>query len=178
MNKPLTVLLIAFPLIVLVGCGDISSQEAPTSNNAAVDRPKADQPAREPTQIEQSNGHLGYVPVYSEIRTAIGTKLLGVNVSVRNIDLEQSLILNSVRYYDNEGKLLTEYLDSPRQVAPLATVTFVVAQLDKEGGLGANFLIDWESAEPIAEPIIEAIMVGVAGTQALAFTSDGRTIED
>jgi hypothetical protein len=57
-------------------------------------------------------------------------------------------------------------------------VTFVVAQLDKEGGLGANFLIDWESAEPIAEPIIEAIMVGVAGTQALAFTSDGRTIED
>jgi hypothetical protein len=68
MNKPLTVLLIAFPLIVLVGCGDISSQEAPTSNNAAVDRPKADQPARVPTQIEQSNGHLVYVPVYSEIQ--------------------------------------------------------------------------------------------------------------
>ena len=178
MNKTLTILLITFSLIVLVGCDDVSNQEAPTSNTTAVDRPKTDQPAREPTQNEQSNGHLVYVPVYSEIRTAIGTKLLGINVSVRNIDLDQSLILNSVRYYDNEGKLLTEYLDSPRQIAPLATLTFVVAQLDKEGGLGANFLIDWESAEPIAEPIIEAIMVGIAGTQALAFTSGGRIIEN
>lgn len=118
-----------------------------------------------------------YVPVYSNIYwgTAHRTAELTSTVSVRNVDEAHPLIIESVSYYDSEGAKVQDYITSPALLGPLATVDFVVPQLDSSGGAGANFLIRWASTETeFDEPLIEAVMVGQIGTVGISFTSRGQ----
>ena len=41
---------------------------------------------------------------------------------------------------------------------------------------GANFVVDWAAAGEIAEPAVEALMVGSVGAGHYAFISQGRPI--
>ena len=45
------------------------------------------------------------------------------------------------------------------------------------GGTGANFVVDWAATGEIAEPAVEALMVGGVGTAHYAFISQGRPIK-
>ena len=49
-------------------------------------------------------------------------------------------------------------------------------QKDTAGGPGAKFLVSWEGPAGIDEPIVEAVMVGLAGNIGLAFTTSGRAL--
>lgn len=119
-----------------------------------------------------------YVPVYSSIHWGKLNAIteLSATVSIRNADASQPLILASVAYYDSLGNRIQQYLDGVMQLDPLATVEFVIERRDTRGGSGANFVVDWGSPGPIAEPVMEAIMLGQVGNVGISFVSIGRPI--
>jgi Protein of unknown function (DUF3124) len=125
-----------------------------------------------------------YVPVYSSIYLGLNTKKTMVNlaatVSVRNVSSRHPIALDVVRYYDSADKPVRDYIKGPAELAPLATVEFVIQGGDATGGPGANFLIHWKGAEDVDDPIVEAVMVGESGNgnAGLSFTSAGRSVSE
>jgi hypothetical protein len=59
----------------------------------------------------------------------------------------------------------------------MQTVSFVVDLADKRGGAGANFVVEWVGEQGVRSPVVEAVMVNVSLSNAMAFTSDGRVVE-
>ena len=126
-----------------------------------------------------SSGQLLYVPVYSHIYTGDKERPfnLAVTLSIRNTDTKGALRLTAVDYYDTEGKLVRSYLDAPRELGPLASIRYVVAEKDVKGGSGANFIVRWESAAPVNAPVVESVMIGAQSGQGISFTSQAREIQ-
>ena len=123
---------------------------------------------------EVASGQTVYVPVYSHIYTRGGVEqLLEVTLSIRNADLENAIVVESIRYYDTEGNELKEYLKAPIRLRPLASTDFLVEQRDDSGGAGANFLVDWVAEDVVTEPIIETVMVSSEGNRSFAFVRPG-----
>ena len=120
-----------------------------------------------------------YVPAYSQIYVLDVNRSmnLAITLSIRNTDPNHPIVIESVRYYNSAGEQVKEYLDSPQQLAPMATTDFVVAEYDREGGTGANFVVEWGAEQAVFEPIVEAVMVS-AGTQGISFTSRGAVISE
>lgn len=126
----------------------------------------------------QSQGQTLYVPVYSHIYSGDRERpvYLAVTVSIRNTDPAHAIEVTSVDYFNSEGRLLQHYLDKPIRLAPLATVRYVVKESDKSGGSGANFLVRWQSAEPVNPPLAESVMISTASQLGISFTSRGLPI--
>jgi len=122
-------------------------------------------------------GETVYVPVYSHIHmSSAGKRYLAATLSIRNTDQKNFIIVTGIRYYDTDGKLVQTFLDSPHALGPLASADFVIDQVDKRGGAGANFIVTWVTGHKVNKPIIEAVMVGVTGTQGIAFVRPGQVI--
>ncbi|MGB7339567.1 MAG: DUF3124 domain-containing protein [Phototrophicaceae bacterium] len=123
-------------------------------------------------------GQTLYVPAYSEV--LLGgrdlTHELAVTLAIHNTDLDSSIIIQAVRYYDTDGQLVREYVPEPIEVSPLATTGFLIESRDTSGGWGSNFIVEWVAEEPVYEPIVEAIMVSTSGTQGISMISIGRVI--
>lgn len=123
-----------------------------------------------------------FVPAYSSIYWGVDVDRnmveLGVTVTIRNVSSRFPVRLESVRYFDSHGKQVREYLDSPGELGPMASVEFVILQRDTAGGPGANFLVTWAGAPEMDEPFIEALMVGQNGNAGISFTSPGRVVKD
>ena len=126
-----------------------------------------------------SSGQLLYVPVYSHIYTGDKERPfnLAVTLSIRNTDSRGVLRLTMVDYYDTDGNLVRHYLDKPRDLGPLASIRYVVAEKDVKGGSGANFLVRWESDAPVNCPVVESVMIGAQSGQGISFTSQAREIQ-
>jgi hypothetical protein len=121
---------------------------------------------------------LVYVPAYSHVYYRSGRPYpLESTLSIRNTDLSRPLYVRSVRYYDTQGKLAKTLVDRLIRLAPLETLEFVIAVHDSTGGSGANFIVDWLATDAISEPVIEAIMIGAAGAQAISLRSSGTNIK-
>ncbi|MBF0164310.1 MAG: DUF3124 domain-containing protein [Magnetococcales bacterium] len=130
-----------------------------------------------------STGQTLYVPAYSSVwhgnlneRGKPAEIQLSAMLSVRNTDPKYRLTLSSVKYYDTAGKMLREYLQEPRLLAPMGTVAYFVEHQEREGGTGANFVVTWRAERPINQPIAETVQVYHWGTQAKAFISRGQAI--
>ena len=120
-----------------------------------------------------------YVPVYSSVSMSQG-KLRGdfsVTLSVHNASETKPLVLKRIAYFDTVGKMVESYLKGPIALKPFSTVEVFVAATDVRGGTGANFVVDWAAAGEIAEPAVEALMVGSVGNGHYAFISQGRPIK-
>ena len=118
-----------------------------------------------------------YVPVYFHIYAEGGEAYpLEVTLSIRNSDPKRGIRLTSVRYFDTKGKLVKSYLDTPLALAPLETVAFLVEKQDVRGGSGANFIISWGAEEPVYEPIVEAVMIGVSKDYSIPLMSPARPL--
>jgi len=122
-----------------------------------------------------------YVSVYSSIYLGLESEPLMVNlaatVSVRNVSDAHPLILTHARYYDSAGKAVRDYVTGPGELAPMATVEYVVKRDDTAGGPGANFVIEWAGPKDMDEPIVEAVMIGQSGHAGFSFISMGKTIQ-
>jgi len=119
-----------------------------------------------------------YVPVYSSVSMSQG-KLradFSVTLSVHNASETRPLVLKRIAYFDTSGKMVEGYLKSPIALKPFATVEVFIAASDVRGGTGANFVVDWAATGEIAEPAVEALMVGSVGPGHYAFISQGRPI--
>lgn len=119
-----------------------------------------------------------YVPVYSSVSMSQG-KLradFSVTLSVHNASETRPLVVKRVAYFDTSGKMVESYLKSPVALKPFSTIEVSIAANDVRGGTGANFVVDWAAAGEIAEPAVEALMVGSVGPGHYAFISQGRPI--
>jgi hypothetical protein len=117
-----------------------------------------------------------YVPAYSSVAMSQGRLRVdfSVTLSVHNASETQPLVLRRIAYFDTAGKMVESYLKSPVALKPLATVSIFIPTDDVRGGTGANFVVDWASAGEIAEPVVEALMVGSIANAHYAFISQGR----
>ena len=119
-----------------------------------------------------------YVPAFSSIRMEGGrTRLdLAVTLSIHNTSETKALVLNRIDYFDTSGTLVQHFLTQAIALRPFGTVEIFISRDDIRGGTGANFFIGWAAIGPIAEPIIETVMVGSVGTNSYSFTTQGRAI--
>lgn len=121
-----------------------------------------------------------YVPIYSHIFLG-GTERMPLNLSanliIRNTDSVNLIHITEINYYNSEGELIKSYLNSPKELKPMASTYFLIQTSDKSGGWGANFIVEWKSAKKVTEPLFEAIHSGVMGTHSYSFASRGKAIK-
>jgi hypothetical protein len=117
-----------------------------------------------------------YVPAYSSVAMSQGKLRVdfSVTLSVHNASETQALVVRRIAYFDTAGKQVESYLKAPVALKPLATISIFIATDDLRGGTGANFIVDWAAASEIAEPVVEALMVGGIANAHYAFISQGR----
>lgn len=117
-----------------------------------------------------------YVPAYSSVTMSQGKLRVdfSVTLSVHNASESQPLVIRRIAYFDTAGKMVESYLKSPVALKPLATIAVAIPTEDIRGGTGANFIVDWAATGEIAEPVVEALMVGGIANAHYAFISQGR----
>jgi len=127
---------------------------------------------------EDSIGQTVYVPIYSHIYTGNKEKPfdLAVTLSIRNTDMENSIVLESADYFNTEGKMIQKYLDKEVSLAPMAATRYVVQESDKRGGSGASFVVKWRSANKVSQPVIQGVMIGSKSQQGISFLTQGQVI--
>lgn len=167
----------AVAVIVLTSC---TSQEKSSQSVADIDRVN---PSVKVVTLDKNfkivMGQTIYVPAYSYIYhyDRQETYNLTATLSIRNTDLTNPIIITSVRYNNSAGNLVRKYLERPTQLAALASTNFVVDSSDNSGGLGANFIVEWVAQTEVAQPIIEAIMIGSSLQQGISWISPGKVIK-
>lgn len=120
-----------------------------------------------------------YLSVYSEIYqvTDDRTYNLTVTVSLRNINTSDTVYILNTKYYNTHGELIKTYSDHPIYIKPLETLEIVIAEADKTGGTGGNFIFDWATPKGVHKPYFEAVMISTTGQQGLSFTTQGIVIQ-
>jgi hypothetical protein len=99
-----------------------------------------------------------------------------VTLSVHNASEIRPLVLKRIAYFDTSGKMVESYLKAPIALKPFSTIEVFNPATHERGGTGANFMVDWAATSEIAEPAVEALMVGGIGAGHYAFISQGRPI--
>ncbi|MEP0547936.1 MAG: DUF3124 domain-containing protein [Rhodothermales bacterium] len=128
--------------------------------------------------VEMALGERVYVPIYSHIyfRDSRRDIDLAATLSVRNTDGTTPIRLTAVRYYDNAGALVRRYIDTPVSVGPMASTNFLVEQQDDSGGVGANFIVEWQADLAVTPPVVEAVMISASNSQGISFVTQGRVL--
>ncbi|MDJ0844771.1 DUF3124 domain-containing protein [Crocosphaera sp.] len=167
---------------LLLGCTE--QRLINSTSNLSTDQQLQESPGVTTISPEQlpplASGQVVYVPIYSEIYNFDQNQVtqLASNLSFRNTDINNFIVIETVDYYDSGGKKIRSYLTQPIKLAPLASTSVIVARNDQTGGTGANFIVEWRAADRVSQPIIEAIMINTSSQQGLAFSSPGRVIKE
>lgn len=178
---------VSIAIILLCSCTSLNltqQQPEPTQEHNAI--VNVDDPSPQKIEIildknlEIAMGETIYVPIYSHIYYGNQQQIyyLSANLSIRNTDQTNSIIITAVDYYDTDGKLLKQYVQIPQKLGPLGSRGFYLEAKDKTGGSGANFLVEWVSEKRVTQPIVEAVMIGTSGTQGIGFSSAGKVIKN
>jgi len=128
----------------------------------------------------RTKGQTVYVPVYSNIFVGDSREVpwqLSALLGIHNTDLTQPITITRVEYYDSDGKLVSKYLEEPKEINPMASMRFSVKTSDTAGGWGANFLVVWKSEKEVSQPIIDSLMIGLRGNHSVSFICQGRVID-
>jgi hypothetical protein len=125
-----------------------------------------------------SHGETVYVSIYSHVLAGPKAKPFPLSsiLVVRNTDPRNELSVFLADYYDTDGKLLERYLKAPITLKPLASTYLYIKEKDLRGGPGANFLVKWRSEKWLNQPIIEAVMLGLASGQGVSFICPGQIL--
>lgn len=160
-------------LLFLLPVVFVSCEEAPTLSSISPinwDQRRA----AVPTDSSMISGST-YLSIYSEVYgfTERQTFSLTATISMRNVNVTDTIYLDAAIYYDTHGKAIRTYFDFPIYVLPMETVEIVINERDLEGGTGGNFHFDWRADSTINEPFFEAVMISTTGQQGLSFLTDG-----
>jgi hypothetical protein len=121
-----------------------------------------------------------YVPAYSRVYggAAGDRKLIELSTTLRidNTSATKPLVIERIEYFETTGKLVQRYLNDPIALRPFGTIEIVIPAEDDRGGAAANFIIEWAGSGPIAEPLVEAVMIGSQDNTSYSFVSPGRAI--
>jgi hypothetical protein len=170
-------ILIKAPIFVLFACILLLQMPAASAQGGSLEQNFAASLTAVPPEPIAVSGAF-YVPVYSSVSMAQG-KLradFSVTLSVHNASETRPLVLKRVAYFDTAGQMVQSYLKAPIALKPFSTIEVFIAAADVRGGTGANFVVDWAATGEIAEPAVEALMVGGVGAGHYAFISQGRPI--
>jgi hypothetical protein len=96
----------------------------------------------------------------SQTKKQASKQALSKTSTVHNVAPSTTIDIASVRDYGHAGTKLEDYLDAPRSLGPSASVSFVVGINEDRGGVGASFIVEWQAADTIVGPFVEAIMIG------------------
>jgi hypothetical protein len=160
-------------LSLLAGCGRPSAEDRREGSGHAVLKALPD-----PSKYSPKLRQIVYVPAYAPIYWGFNEQVanLAATLSIRNVNVQDAIVVHSVRYFDSDGKELRNFVTTPSELGPMATADFVIQRDDNTGGTGANFLVEWSSAADVDEPVIEAVMVGQHGNADVSFTGLGRVL--
>ena len=116
-----------------------------------------------------------YLSVYSEVYgyTEKQTFSLTATISMRNLNVNDTVYIDRAVYYDTHGKAVRTYFEQPIYVLPMETVEIVIDDRDLEGGTGGNFVFDWRADSTHNEPHFESVMISTNGQQGLSFVTVG-----
>jgi len=125
------------------------------------------------------SGETIYVPIYSSIHydDSKSTLELAATLSIHNIDPERKIVLTKADYHDTAGALIEKYVEGPIVLNPLETKHLIIEKRNTAGGVGANFIVEWQADAEVSGPIVEALMVNAAHNLGIAFTSTGKVIK-
>lgn len=126
------------------------------------------------------SGQLLYMPVYSNVPYDIDTVKFDMSafIAIHNTDIFKTITLTRVLYFDQDGKLVNDYLRKGAvKIGPLATRDFYVPYAD-QSGTGANFLIEWIADTLVCEPLIESVTTCLKPNNTLAIISEGKIIRE
>jgi hypothetical protein len=120
-----------------------------------------------------------YLSIYSHIYSFSlkNSQNLTAMVSLRNVSTADTIYISKADYYNTKGELIRHYFTKPIYLKPLETVEIVIDESDERGGSGANFIFEWSAKAKTPEPLFEAIMTSLRGSQGLSFTTQGRRID-
>lgn len=175
-------IILSFTLL-LVGCISDSGEperQTPSQSQPSISDSLSQNLQYASSRVDSSMGQTIYVPVYSHIyqQNQKATFNLTATLSFRNADLDESLTLTKVLYYDSEGNLVKSFLDSVMTIKPLASTSFVIEEDDLSGGVGANFIVRWNAENSLFPPVVEAVMISTSQQQGISFVSHGRVLEE
>lgn len=168
---------LALALLVLMGACE-GKQEVSSYHSVHWEDRYAAPDALKSTADSMQTGKT-YLSVYSHIYSFSMEKSqpLTAMVSLRNVSETDTVYISKADYYDTHGQLIRHYFKKSIYLKPLETVEIVIDETDQHGGSGANFIFEWTAGSATAEPLFEAIMTSLRGTQGLSFTTTGRRIE-
>ena len=127
-----------------------------------------------------SGGETVYVSIYSNLFIgSVKEKFqLSALLSVRNTDPNYGITIMKADYYDTDGRKIRSYIHQPVQLKPLASKFYFVEPQDVKGGEGANFLVTWQAAQNVNQPIVESVMLNVYNRQGVVFRCPGKRISN
>lgn len=118
-----------------------------------------------------------YVPAYSHIHTHQKVRqALASTLVIHNVDPTIPIELASIRYHDRDGKLVRHFPIDSKILQPFQSSSFLTPISETQGGVGANYIVEWRASACVIPPVIEAVMIGGSGTHGISFTSSGRVI--
>ncbi len=120
-----------------------------------------------------------YLSSYSQIYTETEHRLFDLTgtISIRNINLRDTVYIRRAAYYDTKGQLVRDYYEKPIYLAPMETVALIIDMTDRTGGTGDNFYFEWTVAQGIHEPLFEGVYISTYGQQGLSFSTRGVRVE-
>ncbi|MCB9162255.1 MAG: DUF3124 domain-containing protein [Caldilineaceae bacterium] len=145
--------------------------------------------ARTPTSRRAHAGGCGHVhaggraaalcAAYSQIFYADDQRTwdFAVTLAIHNTDETHLLAVQAPSDYSGDGALVRDMWPM-FLLPPLATHAVTVARNDNEGGVGANFIVEWAADAPVVAPVVQAVMISAAGQQGLSLITDAVVIEE
>ncbi len=125
------------------------------------------------------DGQRLYVPAYSHVYHQKGEPyFLTVTLNIRNTDVDDEIVVTSVRYFDTAGKEVRSLLNKPLRLSPLAATEFVIEREDKLGGSGASFIVEWKAGTEVNQPLVETIMIDTRGQQGISFIAQAVILSE
>lgn len=97
---------------------------------------------------------------------------------IRNVSVDQPIIVNQVEYFDAEGDPIRKYLEHPVELRPLQSIWLIVNGNEGPTGTGTNFIVDWAAMQPVPQPIIESMMAGSYSQTGLSFKSETVVVKE
>ena len=120
-----------------------------------------------------------YLSSYSQIYTETEHRTFDLTgtISIRNINVRDSIYLRSARYYGTDGAEVRTYFADPIFLRPLETVEIIIESQDRTGGTGDNFYFEWSVPAARHEPLFEGVFISTYGQQGISFTTRGVRVE-
>lgn len=172
MNKFSVIILLC---IFLFSCGSPD----PNLDKKGKDELKALEINRTIGKDEQKFHDTIYVPIYSDIYVDQQNQkvLLAATLSIRNTSYNDSLFISKIDYFNTGGELVRSYIENLINLPPMATVNYVIEKDDDTGGPGANFIVELNSKNKDAKPVVQAVMIGETGNKGFSFSTDGYSLK-